>query len=86
MEIDVVAVDERSAIAAVGSCKWTTDPMDVSEYAALQKDLARSGLGSGDPFLFLFSRSGFTERLREIAEMQQSPRLILVGLTDLYAV
>ena len=86
VEIDVVAVDEHSTITAVGSCKWTTAPMDVSEYAALQKDLERSGLGTADPFLFLFSRSGFTERLREIAEMQQSPRLILVGLTDLYAV
>lgn len=85
-EIDVMALDETGKIAAVGSCKWTTAPVDVSEYAALQKDLTLAKLDAPDPFLFLFSRSGFTDRLRRLAAAQEPRKLLLVALPDLYAV
>ncbi len=71
--------------------------MDVRDYAALQHDLALAGLvssssDSGDkdsdndaePFLFLFSRSGFTDRLSDLAARQDTGRLRLVSLPDLY--
>jgi hypothetical protein len=96
-EIDVLALDERGRVTAAGSCKWTEQPMDVRDYAALQHDLALAGLvssssGSGDkdshndgePFLFLFSRSGFTDRLSDLAARQDTGRLRLVSLPDLY--
>ncbi len=86
VEIDVVAVEELGAVTAAGSCKWTNAAVDVSEYAALQSDLARAGLGGMEPYLFLFSRSGFTERVRALASAQEPPRLFLVELADLYAV
>ncbi len=86
VEIDVVAVDEQGTVAAAGSCKWTHAAMDVSAYAALQSDLVKAGFSSADPHLFLFSRSGFTERLRILAAAQQPVRLFLIDLPDLYAV
>jgi hypothetical protein len=86
-EIDVMALDDRGAVSAAGSCKWTGDPMDVREYQALIGDLARAGLEQApDPFLFLFSRSGFTDRLRHIAEEQEPQRLVLVSLDQMYTV
>ncbi len=86
VEVDVVAVDESGAVTAAGSCKWTNSAVDVGEYAALQSDLARAGFGGAEPHLFLFSRSGFTDRLQTLAAAQVPPRLFLVELADLYAV
>jgi AAA+ ATPase superfamily predicted ATPase len=89
-EIDVVAVKENGHVVLVGSCKWTAAPMDVREYAALQRDLTLAGLDVGgadaEPWFALFSRSGFTPRLREIAAAQDPPRLLLVDLPSLYSV
>ena len=86
VEIDVVAVNEQGAVTAAGSCKWTNAAMDVSDYATLQSDLAKASFGSTDPFLFLFSRSGFTDRLHRLAAAQEPPRLFLVDLAEMYAV
>jgi hypothetical protein len=85
-EIDVMAVNESGAITAAGSCKWRRDPVDVREYQALRRDLAKSGEPVDDPFLFLFSRCGFTRRLQEIGRDQHPQRLVLVPLEHLYAV
>ena len=84
-EIDVVATNERGEVTAAGSCKWTNAPMDVAEYAALKRDLTLASLDGHDPHLFLFSRSGFGDRLRAIAVAQPEPaRLTLVDLPDMF--
>ena len=85
-EIDVVALDDRGAVCAAGSCKWTSEPMDVREYQALQKDLSMAGLDRDNQFLFLFARSGFTTRILDIASRQEPKRLLLISLEALYAV
>jgi uncharacterized protein len=90
-EIDVVALDERGQTVLAGSCKWTNEPMDVGDYAALQRDLAVAAgalrpIGGDGPWLALFSREGFTERLRALAAAQQPSRLLLVGLEVMYSV
>ncbi len=71
-----------------GSCKWTNAKVDVREYAALQADLAHSGLAMADqePWLALFSRAGFTPRLQQLAQAQQPQRLLLVDLAQMYQV
>jgi AAA+ ATPase superfamily predicted ATPase len=89
-EIDVVALNERGQTTLSGSCKWTNDPIDVSDYAALQRDVALAAgplnpvPGEG-PWLALFSREGFTDRLRALAAAQQPPRLLLVDLEAMYS-
>ncbi|HET6384369.1 MAG TPA: ATP-binding protein [Armatimonadota bacterium] len=85
-EIDVVAVDSRERIVLTGSCKWTTGPMDVREYAALQRDVPLAGAAADEPWLVLFSRSGFTPRLRSLAAESDLNRLLLVDLREMYAV
>jgi AAA+ ATPase superfamily predicted ATPase len=90
-EIDVIALDERGRAILAGSCKWTNEPMDVADYAALQRDVAMAAAdlnpveGEG-PWLALFSREGFTERLRALAAAQQPCRLLLVDLEAMYSV
>jgi hypothetical protein len=97
IEIDVVGTDEKGRVTLAGSCKWTEAPMDVREYAALQKDLSLAGLRGvsdaadgdrtgDDPLCFLFSRSGFTERLSNLALKQRPQQLHLISLEDLYQV
>lgn len=93
-EIDVVALDAEGKVALVGSCKWTNAPMDVSEYAALLADVGKAAadLGvnpasigtAGGPYIALFSRSGFTDRLRDLAAAQAPARLVLVALEGMY--
>ena len=94
-ELDVVALDAAGAVTLIGSCKWTNAPMDVAEYAALLSDvgavvadlkLPKDFSESGErPYLALFSRSGFTPRLEELAAQQNPRRLLLFSLNDLYA-
>ena len=93
-EIDVIALGDNDKIVAAGSCKWTNAAMDVSDYAALQRDLIVAGQGIGQqidngmeksPWLILFSKSGFTDRLQKIAATQKSQRLLLVDLEAMYA-
>ena len=69
-ELDVVATDERHRVILAGSCKWTNAKANVREYAALQADLAQSGLTMADqvPWLALFTRAGFTPRRRQLAQ------------------
>jgi AAA+ ATPase superfamily predicted ATPase len=86
LEIDVLATGERGQVALAGSCKWTGDPVDVREYAALQETLTLSRQETEAPYMALFSRSGFTERLRRIAAVQQPPRLLLIDVGIMYRV
>jgi uncharacterized protein len=94
-ELDVVGLDAQSKVVLLGSCKWTNAPMDVAEYAALLSDsraaaadlnIGKDALGGADsPWLALFSRSGFTPRLKELADQQIPRRLLLYSLDDLYS-
>jgi hypothetical protein len=86
VEIDVVALNEAGAVTLAGSCKWTNEPMGMREYAALQQAVATAGWVEGAPYLYLFSRAGFSERLRQLAEQQESQRLHLIEVAELYAV
>ena len=94
-ELDVVALDAAGVVTLIGSCKWTNAPMDVAEYAALLSDIRAVSAdlklpkdileSAGSPYLALFSRSGFTPRLEELAAQQAPQRLLLFSLEALYA-
>jgi uncharacterized protein len=93
-ELDVVGLDAHGSVVLAGSCKWTSAPVDVAEYAALQVDLKAvasdlkldaSKIGTAEgPRLALFSRAGFTLRLEELVAQQERPWLLLFALPDLY--
>ncbi|MCC6446573.1 MAG: DUF234 domain-containing protein [Armatimonadetes bacterium] len=87
IEIDAAAVDERGQVTLAGLCKWTESPVDVKEYAHLQRNLdaAQSAFPLADgPWLALFSRSGFTPALQSIAASQKPKRLLLIDPPELY--
>lgn len=82
-EIDVVAVDEADRPTLIGSCKWSRQPVDVRNYAELQQAASRAGFDPAFVVLALFSRAGFTKRLRDLAKA--SDRVWLVDLETMYS-
>ncbi len=87
-EIDVVAVDAQNRSVLVGSCKWTVQPVDVSDYVALQRDVAFAEeelRPVKDMTFILFSRSGFTDRLHQLAQTEGG-KLLLVSVDEMYEV
>jgi uncharacterized protein len=64
-EVDIVALAEKEAI--LGECKWSTKPVGIDIYENLLRkgDLVRSELGNKNLWYALFSRSGFTDSLKD---------------------
>lgn len=76
-EIDIVAYNEEEAIFA--ECKWKNELMDIPE---LEKLIERSRLFStSKAYYILFSKSGFTDKLRERAALDG---ILLFVIEDLF--
>lgn len=75
-EIDAVAVDDDRAVLALGSCKWTTEPMRREEAIRLQRSAELVSGGARPPDLYLFSRSGFDAQLLAHARKHLTCHLI----------
>ena len=79
-EIDVAAVDNQHKRLFLGECKCHTKPVDVAIYSALQEKGQSKELTaafSGYKIVYgLFSKSGFTNRLVEMAA--ENSNLILI--------
>jgi uncharacterized protein len=81
-EIDVAGVDHDGRVTVVGVCKWTNYEVDFDELNLLDRLLPYIERCEEEPVRYLFSRSGFTERLREHAEGDD--RLVLVSPAEIY--
>jgi AAA+ ATPase superfamily predicted ATPase len=81
-EIDVVGIDGGRTPVAVGMCKWTTSQVDFDELNLLDRLTSHVEGHTGQEQRHLFSRSGFTDRLRAYAA--RDPRLHLVTPGDIY--
>ncbi len=84
-QLDVVAYHRR-ALTAVGECKWTEDPVGMGEVEDLRR-IVRAAAKDLKPhprhYRMLFSKSGFTEDVRRLAD-EPSQRLLLFEPQDLY--
>ena len=85
-EIDVAVVDNQHKKLFLGECKYHAKPVDVAVYSALQekgrsKELAAAFNGYKVVY-GLFSKSGFTDRLVEMAA--ENPNLILIQENAIY--
>ena len=85
-EIDVAAVDNQHKRLFLGECKYHAKPVDVAVYSALQekgqsKELAAAFKGY-EIVYGLFSKSGFTDRLVEMAA--ENSDLILIQADAVY--
>ena len=85
-EIDVAAVDHQHKRLFLGECKYHAKPVDVAIYAALQEKGQSKELTAafrGYKIVYgLFSKSGFTDRLVEMAA--ENPNLILIQEEAVY--
>ncbi|MGH3545959.1 MAG: DUF234 domain-containing protein, partial [Mycobacteriales bacterium] len=81
-EIDVVGINGSKTPLVVGMCKWTNSDMDFDELNLLER-LAQHVEGhTGTEQRYLFSRSGFSARLR--AHASSDRQLHLVTPADIY--
>jgi hypothetical protein len=82
-EVDGVAIDVGGTVLATASCKWTNAPLDYAEEALLNE--AERFVPGAERVRrhYFFSRSGFTERITEIAR-DQPDHIRLVTPADLY--
>ena len=73
-EIDILAFNKNEAV--FGECKWRNEFVDAGDYAALK--------GKAEMFKYkrkynyLFSKSGFTKEVHEIAKKDERIRLISI--------
>jgi len=79
-EADVVAIDEKGSVIALGSCKWpdgaTAD--HVHNAGELDKlETIRNELGATDAQLYFFDRTAFSPRLQELAAERADVHLVL---------
>ena len=85
-EIDVAAVDHQHKRLFLGECKYHAKPVDVAVYAALQEKGQSKELTvafKGYEIVYgLFSKSGFTDRLVEMAA--ENSDLILIQEDAVY--
>jgi AAA+ ATPase superfamily predicted ATPase len=81
-EIDVVGADGNRAPVAVGTCKWTTHEVDFDELNLLDRLSGHVEGHTATEERYLFSRSGFSDRLGAFASRDN--RLHLVTLDDVY--
>ena len=85
-EIDVAAVDNQHKRLFLGECKYHAKPVDVAVYSALQEKGQSKELTaafSGYKIVYgLFSKSGFTDRLVEMAA--ENSDLVLIQADAVY--
>ena len=81
-EIDVMAVDHQNKRVFAGECKYHAKPVDAPVYFTLREKVQTSTeiqtVFKGYQTIYgVFSKSGFTQRLLELAE--ENPQLVLVN-------
>ncbi|RCX16111.1 hypothetical protein DFR58_11293 [Anaerobacterium chartisolvens] len=78
IEIDVVALDEERKKVLLGECKYHNQPVDADVFFELKGKAEKIiELAEYEKTFILFSKSGFSDRLKELAE--QNSNVILVN-------
>lgn len=80
-EIDVMSVDHQNKQVFVGECKYHTKPVDEPVYFALKEKVdnaaeIRKSFPKYNVIYGLFSKSGFTKRMLDIAK--ENPNILLI--------
>lgn len=80
-EIDVMSVDHQNKQVFAGECKYHTKPVDESVYFALKEKVdnaaeIRKSFPKYNVIYGLFSKSGFTKRMLDIAN--ENPNILLI--------
>lgn len=80
-EIDVMSVDHQNKQVFAGECKYHTKPVDAPVYFALKEKVdnaaeIRKSFPKYNIIYGLFSKSGFTKRMLDIAK--ENPNILLI--------
>ena len=80
-EIDVMSVDHQNKQVFVGECKYHTKPVDAPVYFTLKEKVdnaaeIRKSFPKYNVIYGLFSKSGFTKRMLDIAK--ENPNILLI--------
>ena len=80
-EIDVMSVDHQNKQVFAGECKYHTKPVDAPVYFALKEKVdnaaeIRKSFPKYNVIYGLFSKSGFTKRMLDIAK--ENPNILLI--------
>lgn len=80
-EINVMSVDHQNKQVFAGECKYHTKPVDASVYFALKEKVdnaaeIRKSFPKYNIIYGLFSKSGFTKRMLDIAK--ENPNILLI--------
>ncbi len=78
-EIDIVALDEKQRKILLGECKWTKRPVERKVYYHLLEKADKVRWKHEEKRYAIFSRSGFSDDLRDIDD----PALSLYDLDDI---
>ena len=82
IQIDVVSVDHQNKRVFAGECKYYAKPVDVPVYFALKEKVdnateIRKAFPGYGAIYGVFSKSGFTQRMLDIAK--ENPEILLVN-------
>ena len=71
-EIDVVALSEDGKKILLGEVKWSNKPVGVNIYENLKRKVQKVEWGKGkrNEYFCLFSKSGFTKSMKELAKQE----------------
>jgi uncharacterized protein len=83
-ELDAVALRPDGGVAAIGSCKWTSRPVEASEERLLARLEAALPRADAVQRHYFYSRSGFADSLLRLADAEPE-RIRLVTVEELYA-
>lgn len=81
MEIDVIAESYNHEHLLVGECKFKTQPIGIRVFKDLKDKAQYVSSHASDRVYCLFSKSGFTEELRQLARTESN--IILYTLGDM---
>lgn len=72
-EIDIAAIDEEGKNLILGECKYWSKPVDETVLHQLEKksDFVQWNYGNRNVWYILFSISGFTDSLKQLAENRE---------------
>lgn len=84
-EIDVMAIDHQNKQIFAGECKFHTKPVDASVYFSLknkveQENVIKKSFPGYEIVYGLFSKSGFTQRMLDLAK--ENNKIILINEDD----
>jgi AAA+ ATPase superfamily predicted ATPase len=77
IEIDVMALDEERKKVLLGECKYLNQPVEADVFFKLKEKSERiTEISQYEKMYAIFSKSGFTNRLKEVAGQNSNIFLI----------